>query len=236
MNRLHGTMSAIILAGGRSRRMGSDKAFLLYKGHPFVSIVAQEMSKISNEIIVPIGKKDRREFESILRDDHTLIINDEYDLGTPLSGMLTALNYVTNQYAAVVACDLPLVKSEVVSLLYRRASNHSGAVPKWPENRKLRVRDDESRIEPLCAVYNVSQARQASWEALKRGTVGCRHMLSLLVDVCYVNVTELEALDDELDSLTNINTLDDYFLLALRKNHGVVNVATPRAITASLSS
>ena len=225
MNRLHGMMSVIILAGGRSRRMGSDKAFLLYRGRPFVSIIAQEMSKISNEIIVPIGKKDRREFESILRDDHTLIINDEYDFGTPMSGMLTAFNYITNQYAAVVACDLPLVKSEVISLLYSRASNHSGAVPKWPENGKPRVRDDESRIEPLCAVYNVSQARQATWEALKTGTVGCRHMVSLLADVRYVDVTELEVLDEALDSLTNINTIDDYFLLALRKNRGIVNVA-----------
>lgn len=225
MNTLHGTMSAIILAGGKSRRMGSDKAFLLHMGRPFVSIVAQEMSKISNEIIVTIGKKDRREFESILRDYHTLIINDEYDLGTPLSGMLTAFNHATNQYAAVVACDLPLVKSEVISLLYDRACNHSGAVPKWPENRKLGVRDDESRIEPLCAVYNVSRALEASWEAYEKGTVGCRHMVSLLADVRYVDVTELEVLDEALDSLTNINTIDDYFLLALRKNRGIVNVA-----------
>lgn len=227
MNRLHGMMSVIILAGGKSRRMGSDKAFLLYKARPFVSIIAQEMSKISNEIIVPIGKKDRRKFESILRDDHTLIINDEYDLATPLSGMLTALNYATNPYAAVIACDLPLVKSEIISLLYKRACNHSGAVPRWPEHSAPRGQDGKSRIEPLCAVYNASQARQATWEALKRGKVGCRHMVSMLADVRYVDVTELEVLDEELDSLTNINTLDDYFLLRLRKNRGVVSVAMP---------
>jgi molybdopterin-guanine dinucleotide biosynthesis protein A len=209
-------LSVIVLAGGKSRRIGSDKAFLLYRGRYFITLIVEEMSKLSNEVIVTIGKMEKRKFELALENYNSTIINDDYNLENPLNGILTAFNYTKNQYAAVVTCDIPLVKSEVMLFLYHRARKHSAAVPTWPDGYEERRREGEKRTEPLCAVYNVDQAREAALKASKNGKASCRQMVSMLPDVQYVDVTELQTLDKNLDSLMNINLLSEYLRLVKR--------------------
>lgn len=186
--------------------MGSDKAFLRYRGKPFITTIAQEMRKVSSDLIVAIGDKERGDFESVLAED-VRVINDTYSLGTPVGGMLTGLVEASCKYAAVLACDLPLVRSDVIGYLQKRARTHSAAIPIW---------EDEKRVEPLCGVYEVRQARSAAQKVAERGLVSCRDILDLLPDVCYVGVSELRRYDGNLTSLTNINTKAQYAKISRR--------------------
>lgn len=191
--------SVIVLAGGRSTRMGRDKAFLLYRGRAFISTIVKEALEVSDEVIVVVGPKRRGRFARILPDTVS-IVSDSYHVDNPMGGVLSAFEHVKNPYAAVLACDLPLVKSEALRFLHRKALGHSAAVPVW----------DHGASEPLCAVYSVRETKEAGLLALNAGQIGPRRMLSFLRDPQFVNVSELRDYDRDLGSLLNINSRNDY--------------------------
>jgi len=195
-------LSAAVLAGGLSKRMGTDKAFLEYRGRPFVSVIAEEMFKVSSEVLVVIGRKEESKFRSVL-DKRAKVINDSYDFVNPMAGMLSAFPRVSKDYVAFVGCDAPLMKASVIEFLHRAAIGHSGAVPRW----------ENGQIEPLCAVYNASQAEKAGLEALARREVGCSYLIALLKDVNYVQVEGLRRFDPNLAFLRNVNFREDYLAL-----------------------
>lgn len=192
-------LSVAILAGGQSKRMGRDKAFLTLGGRSFISRISDEMCTLTKDMFVVIGKKQTNEFRKALGRRAT-IIGDEYDLKNPMGGILSACKVVRTEYVAFLACDMPLVKSAVVLSLYRAAQGHSAAIPIWPNGF----------LEPLCAVYNVREAERAGLDALREGSVGAWSLISHLVDASYVRVESLRIVDHYLDSFININSVKDF--------------------------
>lgn len=195
-------LSVAILAGGKSSRMNQDKAFLQYKGKAFVDLIFNEMKKVSTDVKVVIGKKDKARFQDILGSNAD-IVNDIFDLDNPMGGMMTACSLLDKGYVAFIACDLPLVRSELVFGLYQRALGHSAAIPRW----------NDGHIEPLCAVYNVEQTRKAGDTALKAGKIGCKNLISYLKDVVFIDTEELRRYDPQLVSFLNINSAKDLAML-----------------------
>jgi len=195
-----GLVSAIILAGGKSTRMGSDKAFLKFEGVPFIVAITEELSKISDDVIVVIGKKRISRFKRIL-DPDVRIIKDHYNLGSPASGILTALYLVKHPLAAVLGCDNPLVKADVIDYLRRCCAHHQASVPIWPSGQ----------IEPLCSVYSVRDTRKAIHGAIAEyGKIGPRHIIGEMANVNYVKVSKLRHYDKNMESLVNVNSRRDY--------------------------
>ena len=182
--------------------MGSDKAFLLLEGRTFISSIASEMSKVSDDVMVMIGKKSREEFEDALGPDVRVYPDDQY-LGNPIGGIASAFPHVRHRHAAVVACDSPLVKAEVIEYLFTALGQHSAAVPVWDE-------EDRMTMEPLCAVYDVAEAREAIAKAIGEGNETPKRMVLHLQDVLYVDVSQLRLVDQRLDSLMNVNTPTEY--------------------------
>lgn len=202
--------SAIILAGGKSERIGSDKAFLRMGRSTFLSIIAEEMLLVSSDVITVVGRKKLEPFAKEVRDSRVRFAKDSHYIGNPLGGMLTGLELATNEYAAVVACDLPLVRNNVISRLFEEAKGHDAAVPIWDTKDKL-------SIEPLCAVYNVQRMKRAINDSLGKGISGCKLVVRSLPDVRYVPVSELKEYDRDLDFLNNINTTKDYLELLKKR-------------------
>lgn len=192
-------ISAAVLAGGKSQRMGADKAFLTLRGIPFVRMITEELRKISEDVTVVIGKKDRKGFESILASD-IRIIEDEYHLGNPMGGMLSACKRVRESCCTFVGCDTPLLKAEVIKYLIGCSAGHSAALPIW----------ETGDIEPLCAVYDVMETERAGLHALHDGKIGCKNLISYLRDPVYVEVNKLKPIDPMLVSFKNVNLREDY--------------------------
>lgn len=195
-------LKVAILAGGASQRMRSDKAFLSHAGRPFISWIAEQAALVSIDIMVVIGNKDRSVFEPVV-DPRVRIVNDTYTVRSPLGGMLTAFEIFGKGYVAVLACDIPLVRADVIRFLLSEAIRHSAAVPRW----------DSGRIEPLCAVYYAEEALGAGRKAVESGLFSCHDMINVLRDVNYVPVSRLRAFDPSLGSLQNVNTQDDFLKL-----------------------
>lgn len=160
------------------------------------------MSKVTDDVLVMIGKKRKEDFESALSEMVRVYRDDQY-LQNPVGGILSALAHVKYATAAVVTCDSPLVKAEVIEYLFRALQQHSAAVPLWEE-------EDKMTMEPLCAVYNVAEARTAILQTIQEGKITPKRMVLRLDDVLYVDVSQLRLLDPLLDSLVNVNTEDEY--------------------------
>lgn len=199
-------LSAVVLAGGMSLRMGTDKSFLRYHGIPFVTLISDKMMKISDDVVVVIGRKDERDYRGIV-DGRVRIAKDAYNLRTPLAGLATGFGLAKHSYAVAVGCDTPLVNHDLLEYLSERARGRSAAVPIWR---------DIGRLEPLVSVYKGSEAIEAARDTIGRGKLGCTEMISSLRDVDYVDVSELKRFDPGLLTFLNINSKEDYDALLKR--------------------
>lgn len=200
-------LSVAILAGGESRRMGKDKAFLTYRGKRFIETIAQVALKVSDDVMVVIGSKQEGEFRWLasLKNQEEggvsiSLLSDEYRLKNPVGGILTAAQHARHEYMTVLPCDSPLVSPGVIKFLRVHAENHSGAVPVW----------ENGDTEPLCAVYRTSEIGEAIKKALAQNKLGPKHAISFLQDVRFVPVEELRRFDSSLESFRNVNTIEDF--------------------------
>ncbi|MDG6925764.1 MAG: molybdenum cofactor guanylyltransferase [Nitrososphaerota archaeon] len=214
----------IILAGGLSTRMGTDKSLLLLGQNSFLGSIISEMLVLSREIVVTVGRKETQAYAAFRENDKVSIIRDEEYIESPLGGMLTGFKHVHEDYAAVLACDSPLVKGSIVSHLFASAAGRDAAVPIWDIADKMTT-------EPLCAVYKVESARRAILQILEEnGKKACREMVLRLPSVRFVSASDLRTFDRELDSLRNINTKKDYEDLVAERRPSSGEIAVALAV------
>ena len=201
-------MSAILLAGGKSTRMGRDKAFLELGQNQFVYRIARELLRVSDDLMVVIGRKEKSQFQQKFDElrfeghdpSHIRILNDEFEFENPLAGILTGFENARHSVSAVVACDMPLISGNVIKSLRRNVDGFDCAVPIW----------EDYNIEPLCGVYSIRSSLDAAHLAIQDGKIGPKHMVSYLQKVSYVPVSSLRLLDPNLESLRNINYPREY--------------------------
>lgn len=192
-------LSVVILAGGESKRMGTDKALLKYRGQEFIKLISSEMLSISDEVIVTIGRKNVETFAQVLGGDVKIMQDAQY-ISNPVGGMISAGRKIAHSYCAFLGCDTPFVKKEVVKLIYQHAIGHSAAIPIW----------ENGDLEPLCGVYDAKATIKAGQAALHKGKLGCKNLISFLPSPVYLKVEDLRKVDPELVSFKNVNTTEDY--------------------------
>ena len=130
-------INCAILAGGRSSRMGKDKALLEVNGKKLVQRVHEKVKNLFSETIVIANKPDALTFLDIpVFPD--LIAN----LG-PLGGIYTALKHSSFPQCLVIACDLPFVPEELIRSLCDDAGGYD-----------ILSIDFGRGVEPLCSVYH----------------------------------------------------------------------------------
>ena len=131
-------MSAIILAGGKSERMGQDKALMPYLGRTLIEHVLNAVNKIVADVVIVADISDKFGLSPSVR-----VIGDLYPDKGPLGGLITGLRFAGEGSHFVVACDMPFIQPELISYLLSRIGDHDAVIPKSNE-----------RLQPLCAVYH----------------------------------------------------------------------------------
>jgi molybdopterin-guanine dinucleotide biosynthesis protein A len=130
--------SGAILVGGKSSRMGKNKALMRFDDVPMVARVAATLrhcSSLQEHLLITNTPSD---YEFLGWPMHADLISNAGALG----GIYTALSAAQQPRVFVVACDLPFLSAELVEFLCR---NNEGAEVVVPES--------ENGLEPLCAVY-----------------------------------------------------------------------------------
>ncbi|MCD8221264.1 MAG: molybdopterin-guanine dinucleotide biosynthesis protein B [Clostridiales bacterium] len=181
--------SAAILCGGQSRRMGQDKAGLLWKGETFLEHLQSVLAPIGT---LYISQGADRSVEGL----QGIPVTDRYEHCGPLGGLHALLTECRTNRLFVTTVDLPLtdwvIAEEILSYLTK------------PIDAVVPVAAD-GRLHPLCAAYRTSILPVVA-EQLESGNYRIRDLLDR-IRVCYVPV---EKLTDGAAKLDNINTPQDY--------------------------
>jgi molybdopterin-guanine dinucleotide biosynthesis protein A len=194
--------AGVVLAGGYATRFGDrDKAVADLAGVPMVRRTVDRVAAATDAVVVNCRREQVPALREALagRDDVMLAPDPTPDRG-PLAGIATGLAILdtgTVEYAAVVACDMPLVDPALLAYLFDRAAGHDAAL----------VRSDDGWFQPTQAVYRIEAMRAACADAL--GEANPR-ILTVLDDLDAVVVTE-RAVESvaSMRSLTDVNTVAD---------------------------
>jgi len=182
-----------------STRFGDNKALAALGGKPLLAHVAHIAAKVAGEVVVAIGRESSDSVYRSFLPGSTRIVKDRLRVKAPLVGIFTGLRVMRSEYSAVLSCDTPFVKDDVLRLLFRRAVHSDAAIPKWPNGD----------IEPLQSVYKVGSAIQAATEALSQQEFRNADMIKRLTRVTYVPVREIKRLDQDLTTFFNVNRRGD---------------------------
>lgn len=183
-------LTGIILAGGKSNRMGTTKALLEVGGITLIERVARVLSKVCSEIIIAGGQPDE------LGHLGYPMVPDLYSGCGPLSGIHAGLTAAGNRYSFISACDTPFLNEKLIRLIASRADGYDAVILKTGQF-----------FEPLCSLYSKGFIPAAE-TSIKNGVYKVTAALELVkwtaVTVDSTEVTDLRK------SLFNINTPRDY--------------------------
>ncbi|NIO07372.1 MAG: NTP transferase domain-containing protein, partial [Deltaproteobacteria bacterium] len=146
MNNGHSTTtdSAIILAGGKSSRMGRPKALLSFEGEPLIVHIVRALGGLFAEIVV-VAAPGQELPPLRLGSGQALPVNlvrDEVAYQGPVGGIYYGLTAASGEVSFVTSCDVPFVNPSLISYLTSQIPEYDVVVPYWQE-----------RFQPLHAVY-----------------------------------------------------------------------------------
>jgi len=183
-------VSGVILAGGQSRRMGFNKAFLEVGGRPIIERVIEKVALISKEILLVTNTPD--EYAHLGYP----ALPDAYPGMGALGGIYSGLKAARNPYALVVACDMPFLSAPLLRYMTLLAPGHDAVVPRTDKG-----------IEPLHALYSKA-CLPAMEQLLDKNKLRIIAFYSQ-VRVRYVEQEEIETLDPKHLSFFNVNSPAD---------------------------
>jgi molybdopterin-guanine dinucleotide biosynthesis protein A len=179
--------TGIILAGGKSQRMGTDKGLLPLKGKPFVSHIYEALKPIVGDNIVVVSSN--ADYDAL---GYTRIEDLIADKG-PVGGLYTALKQSKTKFNLVLSVDVPLVSTDLLQWL----------VDKHEDSFMMTQLQVQEKTSPLIGVYDRSMR-------ILLGEHLAGNQLKLRGVIAEVNHQTLEVPEKWSAQVQNINTDEDY--------------------------
>ena len=186
-----GDSSAIILAGGKSSRMGRAKALLEFDGEPLITHLVRGLSHLFGEtVIVAAPGQELPSLEATL-------VRDQVAYQGPVGGIYYGLRAVRGEDGFVTSCDVAFLNPSLIAHLIAQISSHDVVVPYW-----------EERFQPLHAVYRRSVLPLLAGQ-LERGELRPVYLFDK-VRTLKIGADEIRRFDPEGLSFFNMNSPADY--------------------------
>ncbi len=180
-------LTGIILAGGKSSRMGREKGLVEFRGKPLIQFEIDLLLHFTDRILISSGNPDYGSFKL------EMVPDDVLGLG-PAAGLASALRNSETLWNVVLACDLPFLEPELIDFLLVNTSGFQAVIP-----------CHDGGNEPLAGLYRRDLAEQFT-NAMASGTLAIHKILET-VSVKYVDVSHLFVRYPLL--FANFNTLQD---------------------------
>jgi molybdopterin-guanine dinucleotide biosynthesis protein A len=178
----------LVLAGGKSRRMGRDKALLIRDGKSQLAHMVSLLDAVVDRVFVSARNDQTEDSER----GHFDLIVDRYDDMGPIAGILSALQEYPQVDWLVVACDLPNIEHTTLRFLLENTSDNQPFTAFRSSHDGL--------PEPLCAMYKAGSDKVLR-EFVDDGMV-CPRKVLIRSDTCLLE-------QENPSSLDNVNTPDD---------------------------
>jgi molybdopterin-guanine dinucleotide biosynthesis protein A len=184
-------MTGIVLAGGESRRMGDDKAFLKIDGRPLIEHVLAALRQAAGTIIIVTNSP------AAYASYDAEIVGDEGEKRGSLIGLYSGLLRSRDDYSIVVACDMPFLNPGLLSHMAGLAHGYDAVLPRSGD-----------LVEPLHAVYG-RHLLPVIKSSIDRDD---RRIRSIFQErrIRYVSEEEMDRFDPRRRSFINLNTRKEY--------------------------
>ena len=183
-------IGCIILAGGKSSRMGEDKALLEYEGKYFIEKIAEELSFFEEKIIARGNNSSLAE----ITDSKWQVIPDVYPEHGPMGGMHAALKACESDAMFAVTCDMPLITEELVRQLCEVFDQKYDAL--------IAVTSD-GKYHPLCGIY-----RKELYASMEKYLKEDNNRMMAVLKNAHTKYFQLG--EKESKQLANVNTREEY--------------------------
>ena len=191
-------LSVAVVAGGRSRRMGRDKALIEIHGRPLLQRVIAQVSTVGDEVFVVAS--ERPEYAAF----GVRVVPDRVPGAAALGGIYTAVAEASHPFCLVVACDMPYISSDLLRHMAGLPREYDALVPVTTGDPTQGTRDT---FETLHAIYGKS-CLPAMARRLERGDLKLAELLAEL-NVRRLPDSAIRTYDPELLSFFNANTPED---------------------------
>lgn len=187
-------VSCIILAGGKSKRLGRNKVIEVIGSKSLLERVVSNLSIFDSEIIVVTGKESI--IPQLTKYPKVRIAEDIYPEEGSLGGIYTGLIQSKTYYNVVVACDMPFINQDLVSYMIDLAESFDVIIPLV-----------DNILEPLHAVYSKNCISPIEF-LIKQNRLSILELFPM-VKVKYIDSAEIDKFDPRHLSFFNINTEAD---------------------------
>ena len=184
-------ITGVILAGGKSSRMGQNKALMSLGGKRLVDRVVEVMHDVFHDLLMVTNTPD------VYADLGVPMVRDIWPEKGSLGGIYSAISHVTTSYCLVVACDMPFLQAAGLRYLITQTTNYDVVVP-----------DVLGELQTLHAIYSKA-CLQPIEHRLETNRL---RIVSFFPDVRVRTVTasELQPYDPELLAFQNLNTPEEF--------------------------
>ena len=181
-----------MLAGGRSRRLGRNKALEQFSGKTLIQHVIDSASQLDDDIIVVAASKSQLP----QLDPRIQIAIDRYPMSGALVGIFTGLKTARSQHCLTVACDMPFLNIDLLRYMISVSEACDAVIPRMGD-----------MIEPLHAVYSKDCIEPIQLQ-IDSGNLKISDLLSK-IRVRYIDREEIECYDPQHLSFMNVNSESD---------------------------
>jgi len=179
-------LTAVILAGGKSSRMGRDKALLPFReSNSLAEYQYDRLSKLFDRVYIS-AKSNKFDF------DAPLIIDNTTNISSPMVALESILSHSKDNALFIIAVDMPFVSEATIKKMIESYNS---------SNMEIAVAKSGERLEPLCAIYSTSLIDRVR-DLIKENN----HRLHSLIELSKSKIVEVSNQDEFL----NLNRVSDY--------------------------
>lgn len=178
-------VTGIILAGGKSSRMGQDKGLLEVNGKPMVQHIIEKLEAVTTSIIIISNNPEYVKFHKSIYAD---LIEDQ----GPVGGIYSGLYYTESEVNIVVSCDVPFISVDLLQTLLENSNKYLVTIPSF-----------KGKEHPLIGIYH-----KKSLEKFKSSTLENKLKLINVINELPNNIVIVEGNEND-NIFLNLNSQED---------------------------
>lgn len=178
-------MIGVVICGGKSSRMGSDKSLLLWQGIPFYKHAAQSLSGVCSKVFISCNQSQKHNYD-------LPVIVDNYENIGPMAGIITSIEDLDGQSFITIPCDMPLFDHSILQKMIEINNDHVDGIF---------LKDNSGQVEPLVALYNPT-IKSKLQNAVKSENYSLKYFIENCPNVSFIQLHQ--------DQILNINSPADF--------------------------
>ena len=186
-------MIGIVLCGGKSTRMGSDKGLLKLEAKTWAQTAVDKFTELKISTLLSVNDAQYKEYQTIFSTDQLVKDNETLDMHGPLSGVLSIHLQGPNEDLFVLGCDMPLMETSIMKKLihhYEQDDEHHAY-----------VFTNDGEPESLCAIYRSKSLAMVL--SMYHSDLLPKHSMKYMLD--HIKVYNIPIADEEKRFFRNFN-------------------------------